>query len=207
MIGKGLFIVIEGMDGAGKSTQIQEIKSYLHSKNLPSYFTREPGGTSIGEEIRTIILNKDNEEMTSLTEAFLYAASRAQHVSQKIKPMLEEGYIVVCDRFVYSSIAYQGFGRGLGSLVKDINSYAVQGIEPDLIIYLDIPSGLSKERIGTKDLDRIEREKLDFYDRVRDGYLDEASKSDKFLVIDATKAIETITGEILENIDSLLSKC
>ena len=122
---RGIFISIEGPDGSGKSTQIENIKKFFADKNLEIVFTREPGGTAIGERIRDILLDKSCAEMDYMTEAMLYAASRAQHVAQVIKPALAEGKVIVCDRFVDSSIAYQGYGRGLGDAVRIINEFAV----------------------------------------------------------------------------------
>ena len=119
---KGYFISFEGMDGSGKSTQIIKIKDYLEKNGFEVVLTREPGGTEIGEKIRKIILDPENSSMTALTEAMLYAASRAQHVEEKIKPEISAGRIVICDRFVDSSIAYQGFGRGLGASISEVGS-------------------------------------------------------------------------------------
>ncbi|MBO8433846.1 MAG: dTMP kinase, partial [Tyzzerella sp.] len=136
---KGLFITIEGTDGAGKSTQIELLKKYLEDRGKDVLVTREPGGTPISEKIRDIILDRENSEMSSITEALLYASSRAQHVSEKIKPALAEGKIVICDRFVDSSIAYQSVARGLSTkLIEDINKYAVDGLTPDITLYLSL---------------------------------------------------------------------
>ena len=133
---EGLFITFEGPDGAGKSTQVHLINAYLKDMGYKTLVTREPGGTPIGEKIRNLLLNCDHSEMSALTEMYLYAAARAQHVGQLIKPALQEGTIVLCDRFVDSSIAYQGFGRGLGmDLVEAVNLFALQDIEPDLTLF------------------------------------------------------------------------
>ncbi len=130
---RGIFISIEGPDGSGKSTQIENIKEFFHDKNMDIIFTREPGGTPIGERIRGIILDRKCSEMDPMTEAMLYAAARAQHVAQVIRPALEKGKIVICDRFVDSSIAYQGYGRKLGEAVASINHFAVKECMPDTL--------------------------------------------------------------------------
>ena len=131
---RGIFISIEGPDGSGKSTQIENIKEFFHDKNMDIIFTREPGGTPIGERIRGIILDRKCSEMDPMTEAMLYAAARAQHVAQVIRPALEKGKIVICDRFVDSSIAYQGYGRKLGEAVASINHFAVKECMPKVVV-------------------------------------------------------------------------
>ena len=136
--GRGLFITIEGGDGAGKSTQIENISRFFEEKGLVVMHTREPGGTAISEKLREILLDKDNKEMEAVTEMLIYAASRAQHVREKVMPALERGEIVICDRFVDSSVAYQAYGRGLGDMVAEVNSHATGGLEPDITFWLDI---------------------------------------------------------------------
>ena len=137
---KGKFITVEGTDGSGKSTQLKLLMDYLGTKNCDVVFTREPGGTEISEKIRDVILDINNKEMTDMTEALLYAAARAQHVQQKIIPAINEGKVVICDRFVDSSIAYQGAARGLGTdNIMQINSFALNGIMPDLTLFFDLP--------------------------------------------------------------------
>ena len=167
---KGLFITIEGPDGSGKSTQIQFMKEFFQERNLACLFTREPGGTSIGEKLRGIILDKENSEMCDMTEALLYAASRAQHVEELIKPALEDGLIVVCDRFIDSSIAYQGYGRGLGDSVRIINEFAVNGCMPDVTFLMELDPGIGKSRIEESEQDRLELEKIEFHQKVYEGY-------------------------------------
>lgn len=147
---KGLFITIEGGDGSGKSTQINLIEKYFVEKGYNVVLTREPGGTVIGEHIREIILNNDYMEMSDITEALLYAAARAQHVEQLIKPSINKEKIVICDRFVDSSIVYQGYARGIGiEEIENINNYATKGLKPDLTILLDLPAKMGlKEKIS-----------------------------------------------------------
>ncbi len=202
---KGLFITIEGPDGSGKSTQIEFMKSYFHEQGFDCLFTREPGGTLIGEKLRSIILDKDNAEMCDMTEALLYAASRAQHVEELIKPALEEGKIVVCDRFIDSSIAYQGYGRNLGDSVRIINEYAINGCMPDVTILMELDPGVGKSRINVEVQDRLEQEKLEFHQKVFAGY-QEISKMypERFACINAARDKESIRDEILDILERML---
>ena len=161
--------------------------------------TREPGGTKIGEQIRQILLDNDCKEMSAVTEALLYAASRAQHVEELIIPALEEGKVVLCDRFADSSTAYQGMGRGLGpEAIININKFATRGLMPDITILLDIDPKIGLNRVKiTKEADRLEQEKIDFHKRVYKGYKDLANMyPDRIKVIKADKTIEEISREI-----------
>lgn len=203
---KGLFITIEGSDGSGKSTQIALLKEYLEGKGFVVLTTREPGGTNIGEKIREIILDKNNIEMDSMTEALLYAASRAQHVAEKIVPALERGEIVICDRFIDSSIAYQGYGRNLGDCVRIINEYAVRGCMPDITFLMKMDPGVGKSRIKEEDADRLEREKLEFHQKVYAGYEEIEKIYDRIVGIDATGTIEEISVQIRSHIDRVLNE-
>ena len=159
---RGYFITFEGPDGAGKSTQIEYLKEYLEDRGLEYLFTREPGGTRISEKIRDMLLDKENCDLTARTEALLYAASRAQLVEDVIQPALNEGKIVVSDRYIDSSIAYQGFGRDLGEKVTEINKFAVNDLEPDLTFLLMISPDDVKARLDQQNLDRLESEDFDF---------------------------------------------
>ena len=196
---RGVFITFEGPDGSGKTTQIKLLAEYLNANAYPVVMTREPGGTRISEDIRTIILDPDNKEMDDMTEALLYAAARAQHVAQLIKPSVEEGKIVLSDRFMDSSIAYQGYGRELGDKIRIINEYAVAGMHPDLTFFLDLSAeaGISRANKRQK-LDRLEQESIDFHKKVYEGYL-ELSKiySDRYVIIDASRSIEEISKDII----------
>ena len=169
---KGLFITIEGPDASGKSTQIKLLKDYLQNKGYDIVLTREPGGTKISEKIRSIILDKENKTMNSRTEALLYAASRAQHVEELIKPALKANKIVICDRFVDSSLIYQGIGRNLGiENIYNLNLFAMQDIIPDLTLLLDIDMNKAKKRKENRgNLDRLESEKDVFHEDVFNGY-------------------------------------
>lgn len=202
MNNQGLFLSIEGSDGSGKSTQLANIKEYFESKDIPVVFSREPGGTPIGEKIREIILDKDNSEMCDMTEVLLYAASRAQHVQEKIIPTLESGVNFVSDRFVDSSLAYQGYGRGLVEAVKSINSYAVAGCMPDYTFFLNLDPVTGKSRIKSDDFDRLEKEKDEFHLRVYDGYR-QMMDEDRFIVIDASGTIEEVKALIFEKLDEI----
>lgn len=208
MVGKGLFITVEGPDGAGKSTQIEFIKKYFDERGLAVLYTREPGGTVISEKIRNIILDKEHTEMAPMTEAMLYAAARAQLVQQVIKPAVMEGKIVICDRFVDSSIAYQGYGRGLGASVWDINKYAVDGCMPDLTLLLMVDSekGIGRvKNLGSENMDRMEKEKIDFHRKVYDGYLSLANKfPERIASIDASQTIEKVSEAIGRELDRCL---
>ena len=168
----GLFITLEGPDGSGKSTVSRMLVSYLREKGLRVTLTREPGGTDISEEIRHIILDTKNTEMKSTTEALLYAASRAQHVGEKIIPAMEANRVVVCDRFVLSSLVYQGIGRGLGvDKIKELNDFATIGLEPDLILFFDIDPKIALTRKTKRSkADRLEKENLEFHRSVYEGY-------------------------------------
>lgn len=202
---KGYFISFEGIDGSGKSTQISKLKAYLESKGYDILLTREPGGTKISEKIREIILDPEHKEMTSMTEVLLYAASRAQHVEEVIKPAIEEGKIIICDRFVDSSIAYQGHGRKLGNCVEDINKYAVQGIMPDLTFLMKIKPDIGNDRISNREKDRIELEAQEFHMSVYNGYENlERRFPERVKGIDASRSIEEIHRDIVSYVDKLI---
>ena len=204
---KGLFLTIEGPDGSGKSTQIGFITEFLQSRGYETVLTREPGGTQIGEKIRDIILDKENREMDSMTETMLYAASRAQHVAHIIKPALEAGKAVICDRFVDSSIAYQGYGRKLGDSVTYINEYAIMGCVPDITFLMKIPPDRSMDRITSGSRDRLELEKMEFHRRVYEGYMElEKLYPARITGIDAGRSIEEIKEEIHKHLERLLEK-
>ena len=207
---RGLFITVEGPDGAGKSTQIEFIKKYFDEKGLDVLYTREPGGTVISEKIRNVILDREHVEMAPLTEAMLYAASRAQLVHEVIKPALSEGRIVICDRFVDSSIAYQGFGRNLGDLVGVINSYAIDDCIPDLTLLLLVDSEKGMERVenlGSENMDRMEKEKMEFHRKVYEGYKYLAETCpERIAAINANESIENVSREISLKLDDSLKK-
>lgn len=205
----GLFITMEGTDGSGKTTQIKLLEKYLLDKGFKVICTREPGGTPISEKIREIIIDKNNSEMTDMTEALLYAAARAQHVNEVILPTLKEGGIVISDRFVDSSVVYQGFARSIGErLIKNINKYAVGDLEPDITFFLKLKpeDGLARKR-EQAELDRLETEKFSFHQRVYDGYVRLSKRcKNRIIVIDALKSVDEIHNEIINGINNLLKK-
>lgn len=202
---KGLFITFEGGDGSGKSTQIEKLKDYLEGKGFHVVLTREPGGTKISEDIREIILDSRNTEMSDMTETLLYAAARAQLVEQVIRPAVERGDMVICDRFVDSSMAYQAYGRGLGDIVWDINKNAVGDCMPDLTILLRLDPEAGMGRISGRKQDRIELSSSDFHRRVYEGYLAlEKRFPDRIKGIDASRGIEEISEEIINIVQDLI---
>lgn len=204
---RGKFITIEGTDGSGKSTQVELLMDYLRKKGADVIFTREPGGTQISEKIREIILDVDNSEMTGITEALLYAAARSQHVEEKIIPALEAGKIIICDRFVDSSIAYQGAARGLGAeKIMGINEAALHGIMPDMTLFFDLSpeKGILRKK-NERALDRLEKEKMDFHEKVYEGYKNLCKKyPERIKPIDADRSIDEVHSEVIEVIDGLL---
>lgn len=206
---RGLFISFEGPDGSGKSTQINFLKDYFANNNVSFVFTREPGGTPIGEALREIILSPQYDEMSNITETLLYAASRAQLVSEIIKPALNRGDIVICDRYIDSSIAYQGFGRNLGKSVADINSFAIDGLMPDLTFLISINPEIGMSRIECSErseLDRLEQEKIEFHRKVHQGYIKIASQNkNRIVLIDGTMPIEAIKDEIISHVKKALA--
>lgn len=202
---RGLFITFEGPDGSGKTTQIERLKTFIQSKGYDALLTREPGGTEIGERIRELVLDKKYMEMDYMTEALLYAAARAQHVAQVIEPTLEAGRAVICDRFIDSSIVYQGYGRKLGDCVRIINEYAVRGCFPDITFLLMVDPEIGKRRIKAEEQDRLELEKLDYHRMVFQAYEGlEKRYPERIIRIDAGRSIDEISREIQEHIDRLL---
>ena len=196
---KGLFVSFEGIDGCGKSTQVQLLYDRLLKEGFPTLLVREPGGTDIAENIRAILLNKDNNEMSPRTEALLMTASRAQLTKEKIIPSLRKGFCVIADRFKDSTLAYQSGGRGLDmDFLISLNDFATQNIEPDLTIFLDIDAE-SSFQISKNDFDRIESAGLEFQNNVRKIYIELAEKfSDRFFTINARDSISIIHSRIWE---------
>ncbi len=204
---KGIFITMEGPDGAGKSTQIDMLSAYLSDKGYDVLITRDPGGNEISEAIRQIILNKDFTEMGYMTELLLYASARAQLVKENIKPALEMGKAVITDRFIDSSAVYQGIGRDLGiDTVYKVNEFALQGIMPDMtfLMDLDAETGIARKK-NQAELDRMENETLDFHRKVVEGYRLLAERNQNRIVkIDATLPISEIHGIIVRHVEKNL---
>ncbi|BCZ44064.1 thymidylate kinase [Clostridium gelidum] len=198
---KGLFIVFEGGEGTGKTTAIDEIYNWIIENNFKCIKTREPGGINISEQIRQVILNKENKTMDGRTEALLYAAARRQHLVEKVIPALEEGSIILCDRFIDSSLAYQGYARKLGiEEVMSINRFAIGEYMPDLSILFDLDPKIGLERISSnehREINRLDLEKIDFHERVRAGYNVVYEKNkDRIIKIDAEKSKENVINQI-----------
>ncbi len=195
---KGLFITFEGGDGCGKTTQIKLLEEYLQSKGYKTLLTREPGSKGLGVKVREILLNYDGE-VSPVCESLLFLADRAQNVDCIIKPALEEGTIVICDRHTDSSVAYQGYGRGLDiDRINMLNNIATSGLKPDLTIVLDVDVETSQARVGTEK-DRMESAGIEFFERVRKGFLEIAKQEpERVKVVDSTKTIDEIHKEIVE---------
>lgn len=203
----GIFISMEGPDGAGKTTQIELLKTYLEKKGYEILITREPGGTKISEAIRRILLDKSNLEMDYMTEALLYASARAQLVAEVIKPGVAAGKVVISDRFIDSSAVYQGMARGLGvENAYKINEFAIQGMMPRLTIHLDLPASVGIMRKKNQaELDRMELEKTEFHEKVAEGYRQLARMfPERIYTIDATLPVEEIHRLIISKLEEIL---
>lgn len=207
----GLFITLEGGEGAGKTTIANEVIKKLQTLGIKTLYTREPGGIKIAEKIREVILDRDHTEMDGRTEALLYAAARRQHLVEKVKPAMDAGRIVLCDRFVDSSIVYQGYARGIGmDEVRDINQFAIEGFMPDLTIFFDIRPELGLARIAaneSREVNRLDLEGLAFHELVYEGYKIQAlNHKDRIVTVDATQSIEELSETICSLILAKLEK-
>lgn len=202
---KGLFISFEGIDGAGKSTQIDMLKKHLENNGFNVLVTREPGGSDICNKIRDILLDKNNTELCSMAELLLYYADRAQHINEVILPNINNGTCVICDRYYDSSYAYQLAGRKIDEAVLDvINALVVGEVHPDRTFLLDLPLDISEQRVsGRGECDRLELENIDFKQRVRDGFLSQAKKHpDRICIVNATLSPDKIFEQILDCMES-----
>ncbi|MDD6905987.1 MAG: dTMP kinase [Finegoldia magna] len=195
-----MFITFEGPDGSGKSTIIQKVYDYLIENNYDVIKTREPGGSPIAEKIRNLILDTENTEMGYRTEALLYAASRAQHVEETILPALNENKIVLCDRFLISSLAYQGVGRDLGiENVRKINEFGINEVFPDFVLFFDVdPITTLKRKSSLDTADRLEKEGNNFHERVYNGYKEILNSEKNIEIIDATQSVEDVFSECIK---------
>jgi dTMP kinase len=204
----GLFIAFEGGDGAGKSTQTTELAEALESRGLTVLRTREPGGTPIGEKLRSLVLDHGHGHIDAHTEALIFAASRAAHAAQVIRPALERGEVVISDRYIDSSVAYQGAGRSLGTdAVLQVNEWATSGLQPDLTVLLDVDPGLGRRRRTEGDAaeDRLESEADEFHTRIRAAFLDlAAARPEHYLVLAAHLPVRELAALILDRVQSLL---
>ena len=206
---RGIFITIEGIEGSGKSTVAERIHEMAVGAGIEAVLTREPGGTEISEKIRTLLLDPQNRSLSPLAELFLYLASRAQLVDEVIEPKLSSGVMVICDRFMDASVAYQGFARHLGEeLIEELNKLAVRDAEPDVTFLLDLPvdagferGPISRDARGIASMDRLEQEERSFHEDVRRGYIRLAERhSERVFVIDATRPL----GEVIDSVISIL---
>ena len=207
-----MFVTIEGPEGSGKSSVTKEVVKLLESDGEIVVLTREPGGTPIAEEIRNVILDKKNTAMDPMTEALLYAASRRQHLVEKVWPLSKEGKIVISDRFLDSSLAYQGGARGLGiDNILALNQYATDGFYPDLTLLFDIDPRIGMQRIAAnnnREVNRLDLEKIDFHDNVRKTFLELAERfKDRFVVLDASKPFDQVVQDAYHAIKDRLAKC
>lgn len=207
MVMRGFFIALEGSDGSGKTTVLKGIKAHFAQKEIPVLYTREPGGTPIAEKIRAILLDPAHQEMAPMTEALLYAASRAQHVREVILPALEEGKILLSDRFVLSSLVYQGIARGVGlEEVSAINRYATGGLVPDLTLFLDVdPLTVLRRKAGRVEQDRLEKAGDAFFQNVYNGYQQALRTMENVVVVDASQPAEVVISSAWQAIEDALS--
>ena len=204
-VGRGLFVAFEGGDGAGKSTQARLLGEWLEQQGYAVRHTREPGGTTLGREIRELLLHGEDGSVSPRAEALLFAADRAHHVATLVRPALERGQVVLTDRYLDSSVAYQGAARDLGhDEVRELSLWAVEGLVPDLTVLLDVPAGVGRERRGAVH-DRLERETDDFHDRVRQGFLDLAAREPaRYAVLNATLPVGDLASAVRERVAGLL---
>ena len=209
MNNSGRFITFEGVEGAGKTTQILNLQKYLLRKNIDAVLTREPGGTEVAEAIRAVLLDKELPSMHSDTELLLMFAARAEHLQKKILPTLKQGQWVLCDRFTDASYAYQGYGRGIALQRLEILEQWVQDdIRPDLVLVFDLPVEVGLARASERgEADRFEREAKSFFNRVREGYLERARlKPESYRIIDASKNEETVWQQVQTVMEQYLSE-
>jgi len=210
------FITLEGVEGSGKSTQVKLLGEYLMEKSIPVVITQEPSGTAIGRKIGDILFNRNHQAMCPETELFLFCAARAQHVREVIRPALAAGKYVLCDRFSDATFAYQAAGRGLDAdFIKTINDYCAGHLKPDLTLLFDLPVETGLQRAGRRDAllkdpssaDRFEKEKLDFHNRVRQGYQSLLlADSERFRLIDASRTVDIIARDVREHVMEFINR-
>ena len=205
-MGASLFITFEGIDGSGKSTQCRLLHERLMAAQIPVQLFREPGGTHISEKIRDILLDRENHQMAPITEMLLYFASRQQLIREKIEPALAAGEVVLLDRFVDSTIAYQGYGRDLSlDHIQAVAKVAIGTLKPDLTILVDTPLDTAADRMDNRELDRLEAETQAFKERTRNGYLKLAKEeAHRFLVLDGNQPIQALQEQVWQRVQSLL---
>ena len=208
---EGFFITLEGGEGSGKTTVLGRVAAYLQSRSMPYRITREPGGVEIAEKIRAIILDPAHTAMDARTEALLYAASRSQHLAEVVEPALREGLTVLCDRFVDSSLVYQGHARGLGmEEVWSINRFAIGDRMPELTFYLDVDPEIGLSRIAAnqeREVNRLDLESLSFHQKVREGYqLLAQANPDRIVVLDANRPVHMVEQDIVRTLEERVLK-
>ncbi len=209
-----MFITFEGMEGCGKTTQIEKLADYFHKQNIPTLCTREPGGSKLGQNLRQILLNPENSDLHPISELFLYLADRTQHINSVIKPNLQAGKVVISDRFADSTIVYQGYGRKLDKkMLLQLNKIAIGDLKPDITILLDIEPEIGLERARKRNQaesiqnkeGRFEMEALSFHRTIRQGFLDWAAQNpDRFVIIDASQTPEAIFSQISRYFKNIL---
>ena len=207
-----MFVTIEGPEGSGKSSVTKEVVKLLEQEGEQVVLTREPGGTPIAEQIREVILNKENTKMDPVTEALLYAAARRQHLVEKVWPLSKEGKIIISDRFLDSSLAYQGGARGLGiDYILEMNQFATEGYYPDLTLLFDLDPRIGLARIAAnkgREVNRLDLEKIDFHDSVRQTFLSLAKRfPERFVVLDASKPFDEVVQDAYHAIKDRLAQC
>ena len=207
-----MFVTIEGPEGSGKSSVTKEVVKLLEQDGEHVVLTREPGGTPISEQIRGVILDKENTAMDPVTEALLYAAARRQHLVEKVWPLSKEGKVIISDRFIDSSLAYQGGARGLGiDYILEMNQFATEGYQPDLTLLFDIDPRIGLARIAAnkgREVNRLDLEKIDFHDSVRQTFLSLAKRfPQRFVILDASKPFEEVVQDAYHAIKNRLAKC
>lgn len=207
-----MFVTIEGPEGSGKSSVTKEVVKLLEQEGEQVVLTREPGGTPIAEQIREVILNKENTKMDPVTEALLYAAARRQHLVEKVWPLSKEGKIIISDRFLDSSLAYQGGARGLGiDYILEMNQFATEGYYPDLTLLFDLDPRIGLARIAAnkgREVNRLDLEKIDFHDSVRQTFLSLAKRfPERFVVLDASKPFDEVVQDAYHAIKDRLARC
>lgn len=205
---RGTLVTFEGGEGGGKSTQTQLLGTWLEEKGYQAVVAREPGTTQVGEAVRRLLLEEAPDHLTAEAELLLYVAARAQLVAELLRPSLEAGKVVLLDRYGDSSVAYQGYGRGLEpEYVRELNRWATGGIEPDLTVLMDVAPEVETDRLEGRPRDRLERAGRSFHERVREGYLELAGKEPgRFFVVDAGRPIDEIQGVIRERVEMLLTR-
>lgn len=204
MTNRGLFITFEGGDGCGKSTQLELVKKYLEERGFKTLTTREPGSVGLGQKLREVLLHYDGD-VAPRAEAFLFLADRAQHIAKIIKPAIDNGVIVLCDRHTDSSVAYQGYGRGEDiEQINMLNNLATQGIKPDLTLLFDVSTEVAQTRVGSEK-DRMESAGIEFHKKVRQGYLEIAKKEpQRIKVVDSNLTIEKVFEQVKKILDELI---